>query len=251
MARDRRSYLAAHGALSARVLIEAWLEDIGVGVEHADALARRLHAATIPFDSDPETVERCVIDSILWMADCIDGDPAAATRLRATAAAVSASFVAAGLVSEAYCVLPDGGEPEANGIGGYATPGSADGEGEGRPMRYDLVYARPVRVRLSGKRCIVRFPPFDGRVRVEGEGKRPAVVAVDDLDDDAGRRSLASSPVKPRLELHVRCSVRHCGKALRAWLDADRLTVENTKGETICDLAELAHMRCDLHDDTA
>jgi hypothetical protein len=138
-------------------------------------------------------------------------------------------------------------EPDGDSV----VPGTADGEGAGHPLRYDRIYAEPVSVTAGGEGGTVRFPPFDGRVRVERGGRRATVAALDDLSDD-DRRALARTPVRKRVEAHIRCIVRACGQAYRAWLSlpskpGGEIAVEDTAGERICGFAGLFIARCGTH----
>jgi len=120
-------------------------------------------------------------------------------------------------------------------------------------MRYDRIYAEPVRVNVGDEAGTVRFPAFDGRVRVErGGGGRATVAALDDLQED-DRRDLARSPVRKRLEVHIRCTVPGCGQAFRGWLSppsasGDEIAVEDTSGGRISGgFAGLFAARCPTH----
>lgn len=149
-----------------------------------------------------------------------------------------------------HTCAPSGGVPDMLAPDGDdEAPGMAAGEDKARPMRYDIIYAAPVGVTVGGVEATVRHPPSWGCVRVERKGRRPATVALDDIGDDAARRALVSTRVRRRHELHPRCAVPGCGRAFRGWLNANTLMIENTRGETICGLGELAHKKCDLHDD--
>lgn len=129
-------------------------------------------------------------------------------------------------------------------------PGMAVGEDVGRPIRYDYLYASPVAVTVGGERAVALHPPFDGRVRLRpvGEKARAVLVALDELSED-DRTALARAPVRRRIEAHVRCSVRGCAQAYRAWLSAsgDEIAVEDTAGERICGSAGLFAARCGAH----
>ena len=130
------------------------------------------------------------------------------------AGAVSALVAALAQGGRLGLLVGDAGELDGERI----APGTADGEGDGRrPLRYDRIYAKPVSVTSGGEGGTVRFPPFDGGVRVERGGRRATVAALDDLSED-DRSALARTPVRRRVELHVRCSVRGCAQAFRAWL---------------------------------
>jgi hypothetical protein len=136
--------------------------------------------------------------------------------------------------------------PDGDGV----EPGTADGEGDGRrPLRYDRIY--PLRVSAGGEGGTVRFAPFDGCVRIERGGRRATVVALDDLSED-DRSALARTPVRRRVEVHVRCSARGCAQAYRAFLSppsasGDEIAVEDTAGERICGFAGLFAARCPAH----
>ena len=150
---------------------------------------------------------------------------------------------------------PSGGTgtdaPDGDGV----EPGTADGEGEGRrPLRFDRIFAEPVRVSAGGEGGTVRFPPFDGCVRVERRGGRATIIAIDDLSDDT-RRALARARarVRKRLEVHIRCAVPGCAQAFRGWISppsasGDEIAVEDTAGERISGgFAGLFASRCPAH----
>lgn len=150
-------------------------------------------------------------------------------------------------------LVADADAPSREPDGDRVEPGTADGEGMGRPLRYDRIFAEPVSVTVGSEEGIVRFPPFDGRVRVERGGGRPRVAALDDLRED-DRRTLASKPARRRLEVHVRCTVPGCGQAFRAWISPPSargggITVEDTAGDRIrgCGFAGLFAARCPRH----
>jgi len=146
---------------------------------------------------------------------------------------------------------PSGGVPDMLAPDGDDdAPGMAVGEDKGRPMRFDFVYERPVDVVLDEERAVAPHPPFDGRVRVQPKRKnaRAVVVAVDDLDD-AGRRALRAAPTRRRIEVHVRCRVRHCAKVYRAWLCKD-MTIQDTRGREIGPVEDLFAARCSNHGPT-
>lgn len=122
----------------------------------------------------------------------------------------------------------------------------------GRPPRRDLIYAKPVDVRLAdGRRGAVRHPPFDGRVRVvppADRGRRGSVtiVALDDLAEQS-RIALAKADVRRRVEVRVRCSSRlSCRRMIRGWLTADG-RIETIDGAAICSLADMFSGRCPEH----
>jgi len=162
------------------------------------------------------------------------------------AGAVSALVAALAQGGRLGCLVADSGELDGERI----TPGTADGEGDGRrPLRYDRIY--PVRVSAGGEGGTVRFAPFDGCVRIERGGRRATVVALDDLSED-DRSALARTPVRRRVEVHVRCSARGCAQAYRAFLSppsasGDEIAVEDTSGERICGFAGLFAARCPAH----
>jgi len=90
-----------------------------------------------------------------------------------------------------------------------------------------------------------------GRVRRWRGGRRATVVALDDLSED-DRSALARTPVRRRVEVHVRCSARGCAQAYRAFLSppsasGDEIAVEDTSGERICGFAGLFAARCPAH----
>lgn len=110
--------------------------------------------------------------------------------------------------------------------------------GSARPVRLDRIYEEPVRVEVEGQGGgTVTHPQWDGRVRVAMQCARPRIMALDDLTPES-RQSLKSAKVRQRVEVHVRCSIPTCHKALRAWLTPQG-RVENTKGETMDAMEQL------------
>jgi len=207
-----------------RVLAWADAHSIDISNDEADDLVRRLRTA--PSD---------------WTGtDARDGDDKSSD---------SAGGGQHGRVPAPSRGIPDTPSPDGDRV----EPGTADGEGVGRrPLRFDRIYAKPVSVTAGGDGGTVRFPPFDGRVRVERHGSRATVAALDDLQED-DRRVLARSPVRKRLEVHIRCTVPGCGQAFRGWLSppsasGDEIAVEDTAGERISGgFAGLFAARCPAH----
>jgi hypothetical protein len=121
----------------------------------------------------------------------------------------------------------------------------------GRPPRRDLIYAKPVDVRLAdGCRGTVRHPPFDGRVQVvlpadRKRGRAMPIVPLDDLAEHS-RITLANADVLRRVSVRVRCSRRSCTRTIQGWL-TEQKTVETTDGQPICSLAGLFSGRCPEH----
>ncbi len=132
----------------------------------------------------------------------------------------------------------------------YRDPGKQDISVE-RPPRRDLIYAKPVAVRLAdGRRGVVRHPPFDGRVQVvppADPGRRGGAILVplDDLSQRS-RVALAKADVRRRVSVRVRCSRRSCTRTIQGWV-TERNTVETTDGKVICSLADLFNGLCPEH----
>ncbi len=238
-----------------RAMVLAWADAHSLDISNAEAddLVRRLWHAPAPFEA--EAVEQCVTDALLLLAESEGHDEPTAERLRRLAARVSYTMVSLRLVPQARCVMPDG-EREPVSPGGVAEgeeaedddgPGTAFGEGEGQPLRFDAIYLlKPVVVMLHGKRATAIWPPSFGRVKLKLDGsRRSVVVALDELDD-AGRRSLLSAPVRRRTEIAVRCIARHCSQAYRAWIREDS-RIEDTKGEPFAEFGSLFAARCEEH----
>lgn len=230
------------GRKPTRSLVLAWADACGIDVdnESADRLVRRLHDETIPFDGDPDVVERCVVEALRWMADRVS-NRAAAGALRHAADAVSDALKEAVLIDVA--APPEPAATEAVGSALHETHAS-DGSIP-RPMRRDVIYTRPVEIHLAdGRRGKVVHPPFDACVRIRLEQGRTVVLPLDDLPTAA--RAALRSPVRRRVEVHPRCSVRSCGQAFRGFLTADG-NVESSDGEYICEFASLFHGYCPGH----
>lgn len=214
-------------------------------------LLRRLHPGTE--DELAEWVVR-IADAAAVRADAIVEDMPSSAPIgspewrRNRAKIVSVIVSAITRYGRSAVLMPDSVAALCEPDGDRVEPGNAEGEDEGRPMRYDLIYMPEVVVSLGCEEGAVRYPPFDGRVRVERRGARATVMALDDLAEN-DRRTLVSRPVRRRVELHARCAVRRCGRSFRGWLNATRMTVEDTKGETICALADLCLAKCDMHKD--
>ncbi len=246
-----------------RAMVLAWADAHMVDISNAEAddLVRRLWHPPAPFE--PEAVEQCVTDALLLLAESEGHDEPTAEGLRRLAARASATMLALGLVDRARCVLPNdeeqpvpSGERETVSPGGVAereeaeddgVPGSAFGEGEGQALRFDAIYLlKPVVVMLHGKRATAIWPPSFGRVKLKLDGsRRSVVVALDELDD-AGRGSLLTAPVRRRTEIAVRCSVRRCSQAYRAWIREDS-RIEDTKGKPFAEFGSLFAARCEEH----
>lgn len=230
------------GRKPTRSLVLAWADVCGIDVdnESADGLVRRIHDQTIPFDGDPDVVERCVVDALHWMADRAEAG-AAGNALRDAAEVVSKAFEQAEFVGSAA-------QPEP------ASPGEADSapdeahacdESIRRPMRYDVIYCQPIDIRLAdGRRGKVVHPPFDACVRVKLEQGCTIVVAIDDLPVTV--RASLRAPVRKRVEVHPRCYVPGCGLAFRGFLTTDG-NVELSDGEYICDFTSLFRGHCPGH----
>ena len=225
-----------------RRAILAWAGACGIDVdnESADTLVRRLHDETIPFDGDPDVVERCVVEAIHWMADRAD-DGAAGNALRNAAEVVSKAFEQVefgGVVAPTQRAATDAADSAPDET-------HASDESIPRPTRYDIIYYRPVEIRLAdGRRGKVVHPPFDACVRVKPEQGCTVVVAIDDLPSAA--RAALRSPVRKRVEVHPRCSVSGCGLAFRGFLTTEG-AVELSDGEYVCDFASLFHGHCPDH----
>jgi len=89
---------------------------------------------------------------------------------------------------------------QGDGPGAGDTEASAhrDASGQnmcgGRPPRRDLIYAKPVDVRLAdGRSGVVRHPPFDGKVQavLPADRKRGRAMPIVPLDDLAERSRIA------------------------------------------------------------
>ena len=230
------------GRKPTRTLVLAWADACGIDVdnESADRLVRRLHDETIPFDGDPDVVERCVVEAVLSMAARVS-DRAAAGALRDAAEVVSTAFKEAALFDVAAPPKPAATEA----VGSALDETHASDEWIPRPMRRDAIYSRPVEIRLAdGRRGKVAHPPYDACVRVKPEQGCTIVIALDDLPVAA--RAALRSPVRNRVEVHPRCSIRRCGQAFRGFIAADG-NVESSDGEYICDFASLFHGYCPDH----
>ena len=230
------------GSKPTRSLVLAWADVCGIDVdnESADGLVRRIHDQTIPFDGDPDVVERCVVEALRWMGDRAE-DGAAGNALRNAAEVVSKAFEQAEFI--------DGvSQPEPASAGEADTAPDethACDESIRRPMRLDVIYCQPIDIRLAdGRRGKVVHPPFDACVRVKPEQGCTIVVAIDDLPV-AARASLRA-PVRKRVEVHPRCSVPSCGLAFRGFLTTDG-NVELSDGEYVCDFPSLFRGRCPGH----
>ena len=225
-----------------RRAILAWADACGIDVdnESADTLLRRLQYETIPFDGDPDIVERCVTEALRWMADRVS-DRAGGGALRDAAEVVSDAFKEAVLADVAAPPEPAATEAVRSALDGTHT----SDESIPRPMRYDIIYCRPVEIRLAdGLPVKVVHPPFDACVRVKPEQGCTEVVAIDDLPSAA--RAALRSPVRKRVEVHPRCSTKGCGQAFRGFLTADGV-VELSDGEYVCDFASLFRGHCPDH----
>ncbi len=231
------------GRKPTRSLVLAWADVCGIDVdnESADTLVRRLHDQTIPFDGDPDVVERCVVEAVRWMADRAE-DGTAAGALWHAAEVVSKAFEQAEFVG--VVASPELAAPKASDF----VPDETDASDESipRPMRRDIIYySLPVEIRLAdGRRGKVVHPPFDACVRIRLEQGRTVVLPLDDLPTAA--RAALRSPVRRRVEVHPRCSIRGCGQAFRGFIAADG-NVESSDGEYICDFASLFHGYCPDH----
>ncbi|MFQ5496231.1 MAG: hypothetical protein ACE5EX_12725, partial [Phycisphaerae bacterium] len=129
---------------------------------------------------------------------------------------------------------------------GDDAPGTAVGEADGTPLRFDALFLQPVFVTLRGKRATAIWPPSYGRVRLQPEGSRRSItVALDELDDRS-RRMLRDAKVRLRTEVVVRCRVAHCTQCFRAWVRPDG-GVEDTKGEPLSEFGSLFAARCGRH----
>ena len=183
-----------------------------------------------------------------------------ATKRPAIGGTLLDALVSLRLVHQARCVLPNR-ESDPVPSGGVSdmtasprddgAPGTAFGEGDGTPLRFDLRYERPVAVTLQGEKANAIWPPSFGRVRLRPDGsRRSVVVALDELDDSS-RRILRTAPVRLRAETIVRCSVRHCNQCCRAWIlegsPPDDFQIEDTKGDLISEFAGLFAARCEQH----
>ncbi len=231
-----------------RALIIAWADahSLDVSNTEADDLVRRLWHPPTPFDT--ETVEKCVVDALLLLAEGEEHDESTAESLRGLASQVSASMLA-------LRRAPDG-EQEPDSSGGVAkqeevendddAPGDAVGEGEGQPLRYDEIYCAAIRVTLRGEGAKAIWPPSFGRVKLKPDGsRRSVVVALDDLDCRS-RLALRSVPTRRRTEAVVRCSVRNCPKCHRAWIRHDT-RIEDTEGRPINGFNALFAALCEEH----
>lgn len=227
-------------------VILGWADahSIDLSQEEVGDLRRRIHDSAIPFDSQPQTVERCVTDAIDWMADRAVG-PIGAEMLRRAAAGVSEAFVAAGLVERPRYAVGRGGEPRREQAMETDEPEKVEGgalslsEHIEQPARRDVIYTRAVSVAMEdGGTGVVRFPAYNGRVRVNLPNAPAVNLPVDDLTQES-RARLRSSRVRRRVRVVVRCThAGGCSQALFAWLTPDG-SVEDTQGEPIDTLERL------------
>ncbi len=232
-----------------RAMILAWADTHSVDVSNAEAddLVRRLWCPPTPFDA--EAVEKCVVDALLLLAESEEHDESTAESLRRLASQVSAVMLT-------LKRMPDGQrEPDSTSditerveAEDDGAPGTAVGEEGCRPLRYDLIYRKPVRVTLHGKRLLALHPPFDGRVRLRPERgeTRATVVPLDELAPSD--RARLKAPIRRRQEILVRCANRRCGSVFRAWLaDGDELSIQETGGRCITDVHGVFMARCEEH----
>ena len=242
---------------SVKQVIGAWCDANALHVADGEIvdLVRRLQSLDAMTGCDADGIERMTTDMIHFAADLIDNEPEKAERLRRLAAHISETLVAVGLTADARCIMPDG-EPDSNSPDGVAVreddveddgaPGTAVGEADGTPLRFDALYLQPVFVTLRGKRAKAIWPPSFGRVRLQPEDSRPShTVALDELDDRS-RRMLRDAKVRLRTEAVVRCRVARCTQCFRAWVRPD-FGVEDTKGEPISEFGSLFAARCEAH----
>ncbi len=230
-----------------RECIMLWLDEFGLHDADDEAVAclvKRLHTLDAPFDHDPERIEAFIGDLIVWVSARVDGQ-GQKVLLRASAM-VSEAFVEARVIEKPRCVAPrasqgtDDAEPTAE------ARREADTGATVRPMRRDLIYARPVEVELAdGSRGSVLHPPFDGRVMVKPRRGRSRTVPLDDLTDSS-LQALRTGSVRRRIEVHSRCSFPPCSQAIRLFLGEDQ-NVENIDGERECGIADLFWGRCPKH----
>ena len=222
-----------------RRAILAWADACGIDVdnESADTLVRRLQYETIPFDGDPDIVERCVTEALRWMADRAEEGNALQSAAEAVSKAFEQTrFVGAVAQPEPAASKADDTVPDETHASDESIP---------RPMRYDIIYPVPVEIRLAdGRRGKVAHPPFDACERVKPEQGCAEVVAIDDLPSAA--RAALRSPVRKRVEVHPRCSTKGCGQAFRGFLTTDGV-VELSDGEYVCDFTSLFHGHCPDH----
>jgi len=239
-----------------KLAICAWCDAHSLDVADGEIvdLVRRLQSLDAMTGCDADGIERMTTDMIHLAADRIDDEPEKAERLRSLAAYISETLVAVGLTAEARCVLPEyEREPDSPSAiaerekaedGG--APGTAVGEADGTPLRYDAIYRKPVVVRLHGRKAKAIWPPSFGMVRLQPDGsRRSVVVALDDLDDRS-RRILLAAPTRRRTEVVVRCCVRSCTQCFRAWMRLDG-GAEDTKGAPLSEFGSLFAARCERH----
>lgn len=235
---------ARHGV---KLAIGAWCDANALDIADGEIvdLVRRLQSLDIMAGSNADGIERMTTDLIHLLADRIDDEPMKATRLRKLAAHISDTLVAVGLTADVRCIMPGGERREPDFPSGITereeaendgAPGTAVGEADGTPLRFDSLYLQPVFVtlRAKGKRAKAIWPPSFGTVKLQPEGsRRSVVVPLDDLDIQS-RMLLWCASTRRRTEVVVRCCVRHCNQSFRAWLRADS-GIEDTKGKAIND----------------
>ena len=178
---DKEERSTATRTVPTRAAVLAWADAHSLDIcnTEADDLVRRLWHPPIPFDT--EAVEKCVVDALLLLAESEEHDESTAESLRRLASQVSAAMLT-------LKHMPDG-EQEPDSSDGVAereeaeddgAPGTAVGEADGTPLRFDAVYLQPIVVRLHGKKATAIWPPSFGRVRLQPEGsRRPVTVALD------------------------------------------------------------------------
>ncbi len=239
---------------SAKRAICAWCDAHALDVADGEVgdLVRRLQSLDTMAGCDADGIERMTTDMIHLAADRIEGEPKKAERLRALAAHISETLVAVGLTADARCFMPDGKRDSPGGVAEQGEtdddgPGTAVGEADGTPLRFDSICCTPVIVELKGKKATAFWPSSFGMVRLKPDGsRRSVVVALDELDD-RNRLILRAAPVRRRTEAVVRCCVRHCNQSFRAWIRADS-GIEDTKGKPINDeFGTLFAARCERH----
>lgn len=194
-----------------RSAILAWADACGIDVdnESADTLVHRLHGQAIPFEGDPDVVERCVVEALHWMADRSEDGSA----LQGAAEVVAKAFEQAEFVGGA--AHPEPASPEDADTTQEETQTSA--QSPPRPMRHDIIYSVPVEVRLAdGRRGKVAHPPFGACVRVKLNDGCTIMVALDDLPMAA--RTALQAAVRKWIEVHPRSSAPGCGMSFRGFL---------------------------------
>jgi len=243
-----------------KLAICAWCDANALDVANGEIvdLVRRLQSLDAMTACDADGMERITTDWLHFAADRIDGDSEKAERLRSLAAHISQELVAVGLTVDARCFTPDGERREPVPPDGLVEqvetdddgPGTAVGEDDATPMRYDAIFIKPVTVMLNGERTKAIWPASYGRVRLQPEdSRRSVVVALDDLDVQS-RALLRHLPTRRRTEVVVRCSVRNCRRCYRSWVRHDT-RIEDLKGEPINEFSVLHAALCEEHRRTA